>query len=235
MVAKTGKGTKQHQEELGQQKRGVTQDFLDEKKELRETVIDLTRQFSELRDSSSDRIKDLEDDVERKEYKLSLLENRSQQDLLGTEEKWQAKLAAMEEKRQRELMEQKQTLGGQSLADKEKLQVTIGDLNRQINALRDQFKLDLALNEEESASKIALLERKYQDQLSGLKEGSSDEVDELTSKVERQQDMIDSLEGKKSDLEFDLDQRDRELAKLERIAKNCSTSFSCCKILSSGP
>ena len=44
----------------------LSQDFLDEKKELRETVIDLTRQFNELRDSSTDRIKDLEDDVERK-------------------------------------------------------------------------------------------------------------------------------------------------------------------------
>ncbi len=205
---------KRHQGEMGKQKRVITQDFLDEKKELRETVVDLTRQFNELRDSSRDRIRDLEGDVERKDYKLSLLENRSQQDLLGTEEKWQAKSAATEEKRQRELMEQKQELEEQFLAGKKRLQETIGDLNRQINSLRDQFRLDLALREEESMAEIALLERKYQDQLSGLKKGSSDQVDELVSKTKRQQDLIDSLESKNSNLEFDLDQRERELARL---------------------
>ena len=211
---------KQHQEELDNRKRVLSQDFLDEKKELRETVIDLTRQFNELRDSSSDRIRDLEDDVERKEYKLSLLENRSQQDLLGTEEKWQAKLAAMEEKRQRELMEQKQDMEQQFLADKEKLQSTVGDLNRQINSLSDQYRLDLALNKEEAAAEMALLERKYQDQLSGLKEGSTDEVDALTLKAKRQQDLIDSLEQEKSGLEFDLEQRERELARFRSDVDN---------------
>ncbi|MCK5082500.1 MAG: hypothetical protein KAR31_06295, partial [Candidatus Omnitrophica bacterium] len=70
-----------------------------------------------------------------------------------------------------------------------------------------------ALKEEESAAEIALLERKYQDQLSGLKEGSSDEVDELASKVKKQQDLIESLESENSNLEFDLDQRERELAR----------------------
>ena len=204
---------KRHQEELGKQKRGATQDFLDEKKELRETVIDLTHQFNELRDRSSDRIKGLENQVEQKDYRLSLLENRSQQDLIGTEEKWQAKLSAMGEKRQRELLEQKQELEGRFLSSKEKSQAMVGDLNRQINAMRDQFKLDLALKEEESAAEIALLERKYQDQLSGLKEGSSDEVDELASKVKKQQDLIESLESENSNLEFDLDQRERELAR----------------------
>ena len=205
---------KQYQEELEKQKRTTAQGFLDEKKELRETVIDLTRQFNELRANSSDRIKDLEGDLERKEYKLSLLENQSQQDLLGTEEKWQAKLAAIEEKRQRELLEQKQELEKQSLVDKEKLQVTIGDLNRQINVLRDQFKLDLALKEEAAAAEVALLERKYQDQLAGLKEGRSSEVQDLASKTGKQQDLIDSLQEERTSLKFDLEQRERELAKL---------------------
>ena len=119
----------------------------------------------------------------------------------------------MEEKRQRELLEQKQELEGRFLSSKEKSQAMVGDLNRQINAMRDQFKLDLALKEEESAAEIALLERKYQDQLSGLKEGSSDQVDELALKVKKQQDLIESLESENSNLEFDLDQRERELAR----------------------
>ena len=101
---------KKHMDELAAKKRDMGEDFLEDKKELRKTVIDLTKQFNDLRQSSADRIRDLENEIEQKDFKLGLLENRSKQDLLGEEEKWQAKLTAIQERHSRELMEQKQEL-----------------------------------------------------------------------------------------------------------------------------
>ncbi len=211
--ARMAAAEKIHMEELAQQKRTLSEDFLAEKKELRETVIDLTRQFSELRDNTKSRVKVLEAEVEKKDYKLSLLENRSEQDLLGTEEKWQAKLAAIDEKRQRELLEQKRDMQDQFLLKQDTLQAAVSELTRQIDVMREQHKLDLALKEEGSAAELALLERKYQDKLSTLKIGKSGEVEGLASKIKWQQDLIDGLKAEKSDLIFELDQRERALAK----------------------
>jgi len=204
---------KAYQEKLEQEKRALNENFLAEKKELRETVVDLTRQFSELRDGSNSRIKALETEIEKRDYKISLLENSSEQNIVGTEEKWQAKLTALEEKRQRELLEQKRDMQNQSLVMQEKLQATVADLTKQLDAMRDQSRLDLAMKDEERAAEVALLERKYQDQLSTAKTGTSNEVAQLSAKVQWQQDLIDSLKTEKSGLTLDLEERERELAR----------------------
>jgi len=202
---------KQNLKDFEGKKQQMAEEYLIEKRELRLSVIDLTGELRDLRDASSKRITRLESDLDKREFKLGFMENNSQQNTFEVDEKWRAKLVATEEKYKREMINQKHDIEARYTTGKNKQQAMVDDLSGRIEMMKEQFRVNLALKDEELAAELALTEGKHQKELTSVARDNSTEIVEQLEKVKFQKGLIDSLERQKSDLEFDLKQKEREL------------------------